>query len=614
MPCDSASKHKMISRISFLLCAPFFLSACEQTHANASERGLSSTSEGRSNATDDRVTISVVSTNDLHGAISRVAIIAGFVKNLRELQASEGGGVMLLDAGDMWQGTLESNLGEGRGMVQAFNAARYDAAAIGNHEFDYGPVGDAVTPTTDRDNPRGALFARAAEAKFSILTANLFDRATRSLVDWPNISPTALIERAGVRIGVIGVTTEATLRTTIRANVRDIRVASLSRTIKKRTRELRRKGARIILVLAHAGGKCSRYANPDDLSSCEQDAEIFRVARALPKGSVDAIFAGHTHGAIAHRVNGIPIIEAYSNGHAFGRIDFAFDTTRSRVVDTTIHPPQPVCQDRSATLETCRPGAYEGKPVVPDAGVLAAVAHELDLAKQQASKPLNVRAMRKFTRSHDKESSLGNLMTDLMRAARPTADVAVLTTGGVRAPILPGPITYGEFYQVFPFDNRFASLTVSGKELESIVTKNLRSKGALVLLSGIRVHVRCRNRRLVVRMSRSSGHRIKHQDRVSVLTSDFLATGGDGTFTDLPNRASRIAVENEAPIREALVEVLMRKERTLDPSDKSIDPRRAKRMNYLGNRPLNCVADSKVADSKVADSKVADSKAADDLK
>ena len=67
----------------------------------------------------------------------------------------------------MWQGTLESNLGEGAAVVDAYNAMGYTAAAVGNHEFDFGPAGPAAIPEQPGDDPRGALKLRIAEAQFA---------------------------------------------------------------------------------------------------------------------------------------------------------------------------------------------------------------------------------------------------------------------------------------------------------------------------------------------------------------------------------------------------------------------------------------------------------------
>ena len=132
---------------------------------------------GGQRAASSTVTLSIVGTNDLHGGIlpdngqGGLALFAGYVKNLRAARTREGGAVLLVDAGDMWQGTLESNLREGAPVVAAYNALGYTAAAVGNHEFDFGPVGPDATPATSTVDARGALKARASEASFPFLAA-----------------------------------------------------------------------------------------------------------------------------------------------------------------------------------------------------------------------------------------------------------------------------------------------------------------------------------------------------------------------------------------------------------------------------------------------------------
>src|SRR5262245_11647433 len=119
-------------------------------------------------------TLTIIGTNDLHGAIDRLPLLAGFVANARAARAAEGGAVraahggaaLLLGGGDMFQGTLESNLAEGADIVRAYNEIGYAAVAVGNHEFDFGPSGPAAVAKTAEDDPRGALKARVAEAKF----------------------------------------------------------------------------------------------------------------------------------------------------------------------------------------------------------------------------------------------------------------------------------------------------------------------------------------------------------------------------------------------------------------------------------------------------------------
>src|SRR4029453_2320248 len=90
--------------------------------------------------------VSIVATTDLHGHVEALPWLAGHVRALRAARSADGGSVVLVDSGDMFQGTLESNLGEGAGVVRAYNALGYAAAAVGNHEFDYGPEGPRAGP------------------------------------------------------------------------------------------------------------------------------------------------------------------------------------------------------------------------------------------------------------------------------------------------------------------------------------------------------------------------------------------------------------------------------------------------------------------------------------
>src|SRR5690606_18472831 len=125
----------------------------------------------------DLATISIVGTNDLHGHIGALPLLGGHLANLRRARAHDGA-VLLIDGGDMFQGTLESNLEEGASVVRAYEALGYDAVTIGNHEFDYGPIGPRATPRAGTDDPRGALRARMAEADYPFLSANLLARET----------------------------------------------------------------------------------------------------------------------------------------------------------------------------------------------------------------------------------------------------------------------------------------------------------------------------------------------------------------------------------------------------------------------------------------------------
>ena len=190
-------------------------------------------------APDDRalVTLSIVGTSDLHGAafpgnssLGGLPLLAGYVNNLRAARASDGGAVMLIDSGDTFQGGVESNLSEGALIVDAYNAMGYAAEAIGNHDFDFGSV-DSVAARQLPGDLRGALKARALQARYPFLAANLIDEATGRPVEWPNVRPSLLIDAAGIKVGVVGVMTIDALQSTLAANVQGLRIAPLAPTI-----------------------------------------------------------------------------------------------------------------------------------------------------------------------------------------------------------------------------------------------------------------------------------------------------------------------------------------------------------------------------------------------
>jgi 5'-nucleotidase len=530
------------------------------------------------------IILSVVGTNDLHGSFLPVngqgglALLGAYLGNLRAVRSADGGGVVLLDAGDTFQGGIESNLSEGAVVVDAFNALGYTAAAIGNHEFDFGDVdhpGRDLRPLPRdgaddaphrRSDPRGALKARAAQARYPFLAANLIDDATGRPVEWPNVKPSVLVEAAGVKVGIVGVMTIVAMRSTLAANISGLRVAPLAPAIANEAVKLRARGATVVLVTAHAGGRCSRFDDPADLSSCDPSSEIFEVARALPGGLVDAIVAGHSHAVVAHRVAGIPIIESFSAGRAFGRVDLVVDRGTRRVIDARLFPPQEICAyvepENSGCAATGKPARYEGRDVVLDETIVEAMAPAIRRVRLRQSGRLDVVVDTDVRRAIDLGSPLGNLFADAMREAVPGTDVSVSNNGfgGLRADLPQGLLTFGRFYDVFPFDNRLVQLTLSGAELHRVLTEEVqRDRRGALAISGVRVRAACSTDGLQVQLARSSGAPIVAADRLTVVTTDMLATGA--VFASVAPPAGFRVLETAPIAREVVAGWLRRRGR-----------------------------------------------------
>jgi 2',3'-cyclic-nucleotide 2'-phosphodiesterase (5'-nucleotidase family) len=534
------------------------------------------------------LTLSIIGTNDLHGALDRLPILAGYVANLRAAREADGGQLLVIDAGDMFQGTLGSNLGEGAAVVAAYNQIGYDAAAIGNHEFDFGPVGPAVTAGPGED-PRGALRARAVEANFPFLMANILEVATGKRPAWDNILGTLLLEKGPVVVGVIGVTTEATPFSTMPANFVGLAMVKPALAVTAEAADLRRRGAQVIVVAAHVGSKCADLHDPSDLTSCDREEELFKMVDLLPAGAVDVIVAGHTHAAMAHRIGEIAVIESYANGRAFGRVDLRINPG-GVVTGKVIHPPRDLCPDAADPLvpaSQCVVGEYEGRPVQPSAAIAAVIAPALDVAAKVERRPLGVTLSTPITRSYDAESAEGNLFADLMRAAVPGADLAMTNGGGLRADLPAGPLTYGALYQSTPFDNRFAKVTLTGAHVRRLISNNLQSGSGIFSWSGLRVTATCTGGALEVFLKDERGQPIADDRTLTLITSDFLASGGDGAIGRLKLPEGAVVV-TDTIIRDAMAAQLTARGGTVAAVD-VFDPDR-RRLTYPGPRPVRCGA------------------------
>ena len=521
-----------------------------------------------------RITLSVLGTNDVHGSLLPVdgnrglALFGGYVKNLRDARAGDGGAVLLIDAGDMWQGTLESNLNEGASVVAAFNAIRYDAVAIGNHEFDFGPAGPKATPADESDDAQGALKLRATEANFPLLAANLIDQKTGQPVNWPNIKPSVLINRGGIKIGIIGLMTENALITTISANTRGLSVAPLAPSIIREAQKLRQAGADLVIVTAHAGSSCENFGDSLDLSSCDLSGEIMQVALDLPAGLVDQIIGGHMHEGIAHEVNGIAITSSYSNTRAFGRVDYVFNRADRHLNTRQIFPPQLICGYVDNTNGLCvsandasgsaQVASYSGRIVSPDAKVIEIAEYATQRARKLKSEKLDVYLETPITRAGGSNSAIGHLFTDVMLDTVGGDVVIHNVVGGIRTDLPQGDLVYGSIYEMYPFDNIVVQLDLTGAELRRVLEREVFKLDKRAGISGIRVFAACDDDKLSVTMARSDGSEIEDHEMLAVMTTDFLATGGDDLFTPIiPEGGFPIA--NDMPLVREVIAGWMRR-------------------------------------------------------
>lgn len=496
---------------------------------------------GSRRVADRLVILSIVGTTDLHGRLftdrarGGLALFGGYLANLRAARAADGGGVVLMDSGDTFQGGIESNLSEGAAVIDAYNALGYTALAVGNHDFEFGSVDTTDALDTAGADLRGALKARAAQAHFPFLAANLLEQGAP--VSWPNVTPSAMVEIAGVRVGLVGVMTYDALSMTIAADVTGLATTPLAAAVEREASALRGRGAQVVIVASHAGGDCARVDAPTDLSSCDEWSEIFDVVRHLPAGLVDVVMAGHTHATVAHVVNGVAIAQTLSVGRGFSRVDLTVDAATGKVQSARILPPEIICAAHDARGECADPdgsGAsptvYEGQAVAPDVRIAAAMAPALARVETRRATRFGPALDAPVIRgAPEVESPLGNLFADAMRGATPGADAAITYgtgPGGLRMDLPAGPLTLGGLYDAFPFDNRVVTKTMTGAELRAIVAAHLQRPrwwARTLGLSGLHVRVACGRNGQQATIVRDSGGGLRDDETLKVVLSDFIA-------------------------------------------------------------------------------------------
>jgi len=508
-------------------------------------------------------TLLILSINDFHGHLAphrvrtyesprrvvRVGGAAALVATVAEIRKRRQGAVLLLDAGDFMQGSVLSNSFEGAPVQALYRRLGVDAAAIGNHEFDFGPRGPKGTGGPD---PLGALKAWARGAPFPLLSANLTPRPGVRL-RWPdNVRAATLVRRAGVTVGVIGLTTRTTPGTTHPANIRALRFGPLAPAVRTWARTLRRRGAEAVVLLAHVGGACPRVPAGDAPAGSSPSTPpapdgrgcggpIARLVRALPRGTVDAVIAAHSHRCMWHRIRRVPVVQAGAQGIALGRVELRVGP---RGVSARALPPRLVCHDVFSDDGGCEAHLRVGTPrgTVAPSPLLARHARGVadirrvlqGYRRRLRPRPDQVIARAAAPLPHVRyaPSPMGQLVAEILHRAVPGADAALVNAGGVRAGLPAGPITHRDLYRVFPFDNQLAWAEVTGSELRRLMQGYLgREGGGLLLVSGLRYRVRCGDpkapKRLVA-VTDARGRPLRDDRRYRVVLSDFLLQGGDG--------------------------------------------------------------------------------------
>ncbi len=457
------------------------------------------------------LTLQVLHTNDWHGrflpevvggdTIGGSAVLAAWFDSAR---VRFDGPTVFLSGGDIMQGTAISNLSWGRGAIDLHNRKGLDASVLGNHEFDWG---------------LDTLRARIAESDFAWLAANVFTGGADAPPEW--IEPWTVLERDGVRVGVVGVALAATPDIVMAGRTGDLRFGPEAPAIDRGVRALRDQGVDFVIVTTHVGAVCDEAGDPDGTdpeapsTGCRGHlVDVLEAVRERP----DLVVGGHTHLRNLFDVNGIPVVQApaYGRGVTVSRLERR-PGEAARVVHRAIPVP------RAADVD-------------PDTAVAAVVARWVAEVGPILDRAVAVLAdsMTNAER-RPRENPAGNLLADAQRWAT-GADIGLVNNGSLRRSLPAGEATYGLLYEFQPFQNELVRVHVNGALLREILEFGLTDEATpWIHLSGIQVEVdaaRPRGSR-VVRVLRAGpdgvpGPEVGPDDRLSIGTTEFLALGGDG--------------------------------------------------------------------------------------
>ncbi|NNN78662.1 bifunctional UDP-sugar hydrolase/5'-nucleotidase UshA [Vibrio sp. 11-4(1)] len=474
--------------------------------------------------TEDSCTkFTVLHTNDNHGRFWHnsdgeygMAARHTLIESIRAEVEAKGGETILLSGGDINTGVPESDMQDAVPDFVGMNLLGYDAMAVGNHEF---------------DNSLDILDMQAELADFPMLAANIYKKDTNERY----FDPYKVFTINGLKIAVIGLTTQDTAKLVNPDNVSNIHFEDPQVEIKKVLKEIE-ENEKVDLVFAttHMG----HYQDGNNGSEAPGDVKL---ARSLEEGQLDAIIGGHSQNPVCmepgtneyadfkpgddcapDQQKGTWIMQAHEWGKYVGRADFEYYDGKLHLANYALIPVN-LLDDNDEVI---------GERIQQDATVKA-----LLLPYQQQGQELldekisnttgKLEGDRNVVRSQ--QTNLGHLLGEAYRTYKTVgADFGVMNSGGVRDSIQDGDITYRDVLTVQPFGNFVTKATMTGQEvkeyLDVVATKSAGS-GAYAQLDNITLDVDCDAGSVTITDINDKGFDLDATYTFSVIS--FSAAGGD---------------------------------------------------------------------------------------
>jgi 5'-nucleotidase/UDP-sugar diphosphatase len=438
-------------------------------------------------ARDSTYKLTVMHTNDHHGRFWHnsdgeygMAARKTVVDQIRREVTAAGGYSLLLDGGDVNTGVPESDLQDAVPDFKGMNLLDYQAMAVGNHEF---------------DKPLAVLKMQRDLARFPMLSANIYESGQRMF------APYKVFDLGGLRVGVMGLTTEDTVRMAHPDNIGKLEFRSVIAEAGKLMPELRRQ-ADVVIAATHMG----HYENGQHGTQAPGDVEM---VRAVP--GIDLVVGGHTQNPACmkaenvldrayvpgtacqpDRQNGSWIVQAHEWGKYVGRADFEYRNGEFKLVKYALIPINLKKSVTGADGKTTKVTYTD--PIAEDKDMLALLTPyqqfgQNKLSVQIGSSDGKLEGDRSVVRSQ--ATNLGVMIGRAMMD-RTKADLAIVNAGGVRESIAAGAITYKDVLKVHPFGNTACTVDLTGSELLdylNVVLKMSPGSGAFPQFAGVSLEV-----------------------------------------------------------------------------------------------------------------------------
>ena len=477
---------------------------------------------------DKTYAITILHTNDHHGHFWQndhgeygLGAQKTLVDGIRQEVAAQGGNLLLLSGGDINTGVPESDLQDAEPDFRGMNLVGYDAMAIGNHEF---------------DNPLSVLRQQEKWATFPLLSANIYQKSTGQRL----FKPYALFDKQGIKIAVIGLTTDDTAKMGNPEYFTDIEFRVPAPEAKRVVEQLRKdEKPDVIIAATHMG----HYDNGEHGSNAPGDVEM---ARSLPAGYLDMIVGGHSQDPVCmagdnrkqvdyvpgtpcspDRQNGTWIVQAHEWGKYVGRADFEFRNGELKLVHYQLIPVN--LKKKVEKADGTSERVYYTQQIAEDPTMMKLLTPFQEKGKEQLSVKIgSVNGKLEGDRSKVRfvQTNLARVMLAAQRE-RADADFAVMSGGGVRDSIESGDITYKNVLKVQPFGNTLVHVDMKGSEVEqylAVVANMKPDSGAYAQFANVSLVADGKG----VSEVKINGQPLQADKTYRMATLNFNALGGDG--------------------------------------------------------------------------------------